>query len=407
MSSTSSVKLRWRLAATVVSLCLAVALGEMVLRLVHGPADLQGCYRSMCQTQLTNPSWEEFVRRQHAMRQACQRQGMERARDHEILEFCYNPGFKLEIDDWRLSINSHALRGDEFPAERPPGEIRVLCLGGSTTAGEEVSDDETYPAQLQARLIQKFPGRAIRVINGGVPSYDIRQSWLDYSLRLWRFQPQVVTIYHAINDLPKFGSGGPEVSAKSNYLSRSVSPFVCDGDAAGMSWREWLADVSRPLAGKSHLLSIGKRAAGYVRRPRQSLVEGQPEGLARFAAYYRSLMRDVTATGATPVPVTFAVAWPGQFSADERYKIESSFAVWIQQTPCDQGRKMVETLNDASRNLAQELHAPLCEATDLPADAGHFVDACHLTTAGNAWLADRLAETLTNVITELPRDQPQ
>lgn len=405
MSQPRTARLRWRLLATATTLLVSLALGELALRWMHGPADLYGCYRAMRETQLTEISWPQFARRQQAMRQACERQTKERARDHEILSFCYNPGFQLEIDDWRLSINSHALRGEEIPLARPAGEIRVMCLGGSTTAGEEVSDEETYPAQLQMLLRQKFPHRTIRVINAGVPSYDVRQSWLDYSLRLWRFQPHVVTIYHAINDLPEFGGGGPDIEPKPNYRPRSVSPFVCDGDAAGASWRQWLADVSRPLAGKSHLLSIGKRAAGYLRPPRQTLVGGEEAGVARYAAFYRSLMREIASTGAVPVPVTFAVAWPGEFTPAQRRIIEASFAVWIRQTPCERGYAMVEQLNDAARELAGELQTPVCEAASLPADAKHFVDACHLTAQGNGWLAVELAKTIAPLVEPLADDE--
>lgn len=382
-------------------MAISLGAGELILRLVNGPADLYGCYRAMRQTQLTDLSWPQFVRRQHAMRSACQSQQMERARGHDILSFCYNPGFQLEIDDWRLTINSHALRGDEFPAQRPPDEIRILCLGGSTTAGEEVSDDETYPAQLQSLLQAKFPDRTLRVINAGVPSYDIQQSLLDYSLRLWKFQPQVVTIYHGINDLPEFGGGGIEIDASRNYRPRAISPFVCDGDAAGTTWRQWLGDLGKPLAGKSHLLSIGKRAAGYLRPARQTLVGGEAAGTARYMAFYRSLMREIASTGATPVPVTFAIAWPGEFSEQQRKIIEASFALWIRQTPCGEGRKMIEALNAGVRELANELDAPLCEAADLPGNAQHFVDACHLTTQGNGCLAARLAESVGPLVEKL------
>lgn len=385
----------WRLALAMGAAGLSLAAGEAALRLLRGPAELHGAFRHMTATQLTSLSWPEFTRRQAQMRQACRAQGMERARSHSVLEFSYNPGFRLDMDGVRLSINSHGLRGEEFPIQRPADEFRVLCLGGSTTAGEEVSDDQTYPALLQSLLTARFPERRIRVINAGVPSYDTRQSWLDFSLRLWRFDPQVVTIYHGINDLPEFGQLDHEIAPKPNYAPHALSPFVCDGDAAPLSWREYLSAVARPLAGKSHLLSLGKSALGHVRPARPKTLAGcEAAGVATFAAFYRALLRDIAGTGALPLPITFAVAWPGEFSPEERQKIEASFAIWIAQSGSAWGRTATDQQNEAVRQLCRELELPLCEAVELPASAETFVDACHLTAAGHAWLADRLCDSV-------------
>jgi len=50
----------------------------------------------------------------------------------------------------------------------------VAATGDSVPFGAGVSDDETYPALLERVLVSA--GRDIRVLNAGVPSYNLRQS---------------------------------------------------------------------------------------------------------------------------------------------------------------------------------------------------------------------------------------
>jgi hypothetical protein len=48
---------------------------------------------------------------------------------------------------------------------------RLRRVSAATTAGEEVGDADTYPAQVQAMLRARYPGLDVRVIKAGVPSY--------------------------------------------------------------------------------------------------------------------------------------------------------------------------------------------------------------------------------------------
>ena len=45
-----------------------------------------------------------------------------------------------------VTINALGLRGREVPAEKAPGEVRVLCLGDSVVFGGALNDEDTFPA---------------------------------------------------------------------------------------------------------------------------------------------------------------------------------------------------------------------------------------------------------------------
>jgi lysophospholipase L1-like esterase len=75
-----------------------------------------------------------------------------------------------------VTINSHGTRGEEFPAEKPAGTFRVLCVGDSRTFGWGLGDRDTYPAMLQDSL-RALVGKArrVEVINAGVNGWSWSQ----------------------------------------------------------------------------------------------------------------------------------------------------------------------------------------------------------------------------------------
>lgn len=67
------------------------------------------------------------------------------------------PGQELVVLDkptlpYQVRVNSLGYRGANFPAEKRPGEFRVLAAGDSITYGDFVDDGETLPAYLEEAL---------------------------------------------------------------------------------------------------------------------------------------------------------------------------------------------------------------------------------------------------------------
>jgi hypothetical protein len=72
--------------------------------------------------------------------------------------------------------------GKEPPADHG---VRILAVGDSFTFGDQVSDDETWPALLEGMS-------NIRVINGGVFGYGIDQSYLRILALAAKYRPSIV-----------------------------------------------------------------------------------------------------------------------------------------------------------------------------------------------------------------------
>jgi lysophospholipase L1-like esterase len=110
--------------------------------------------------------------------------------------FRYKPHQKRPDEDF--FTNNRGFRSDEIVLPKPPGTVRILCVGASTTE-EGMSNATTYPGILQALLREYFKTDRIEVINCGIAgmhSYKIKLRLPDYAA----LQPDWVVYYEGIND---------------------------------------------------------------------------------------------------------------------------------------------------------------------------------------------------------------
>lgn len=156
-------------------------------------------------------------------------------RRHYVLK----PGFRNES----ISINKLGFRG-KLP-EKNDRQPLICFIGDSVPYGAGVEDNETLPVHLE-RLLQR-DGLTVSVLNGGVPSYNLRQSldrWrLDIAPR-WKCS---LIILNAANDVSlydyygeswtpdytwanhRFGISAPSWSGLAHYIRASfqnLSPTV-------------------------------------------------------------------------------------------------------------------------------------------------------------------------------------
>lgn len=102
-----------------------------------------------------------------------------------------------------LTKTSNALgyRGAEIAIPKPAGTTRIVCLGGSTTYGWQVNDDEAWPAVLQELLNDAAPDLTVEVVNAGVESYTSAESLANLAFRVLELQPDLLVVHHAANDV--------------------------------------------------------------------------------------------------------------------------------------------------------------------------------------------------------------
>jgi len=69
-----------------------------------------------------------------------------------------------------ITINSDGFRGSEITKIKPENTYRIFVIGGSTTFGTGVTDDQTVPSYLQKLFDDTGIDFHIEIINAGIAS---------------------------------------------------------------------------------------------------------------------------------------------------------------------------------------------------------------------------------------------
>jgi lysophospholipase L1-like esterase len=188
-----------------------------------------------------------------------------------------------------ININSYGFRGPEIRRQKDLETFRVIVAGGSTTYDNSVSgDDRTWPARLQLWLDQLAPNLHVEVINAGVPGYTVLDNLIRLQTELYAFNPDVLILYSAHNDLRAALS-----SASTTTVSTNSTP---DELPVVTPWRHWLSRNSMlftKLVSRWRFIQSRARQPGRS-RPQLPRADSWPEvlalGQARFERDLRSFV---------------------------------------------------------------------------------------------------------------------
>ncbi len=128
-----------------------------------------------------------------------------RVQPHPYLAYSPKPNFHTPVEqrervDYRH--NSLGFHGPEITLEKPAGTYRILCLGGSSTYCQTESTTEAgWPRRLEVLLDQEGLGFDVEVVNGGCQGYSTFESLSNLCFRGLDLDPDLVLVYHAINDM--------------------------------------------------------------------------------------------------------------------------------------------------------------------------------------------------------------
>jgi lysophospholipase L1-like esterase len=277
--------------------------------------------------------------------------------------------------------NAEGFSDQDWPVERAPGVVRIACLGGSTTQdGFRLERSNTYASYL-SRMMSRRLGVEVEVLNFGVNGWTSAESLVNYALVVSRYQPDVVVIHHAVNDV------WPRLYP--NYRSDYTHYRVPWEDAQLSALDKRLIAWSRLWAAvriqDQDLVGIRERVIRRVDgQPVEVLRELAPETVVGYRGNLQRLCRLVTADGGTPVLLTMP------YSADAG----GLGSVWLELLEAGTGEH-----NEVIRAVAEEEGALLADpaavfASDPAEHAKHFSDYVHLRPGGNRVKALLIADVL-------------
>ncbi|MEZ6036071.1 MAG: hypothetical protein R3F29_01235 [Planctomycetota bacterium] len=285
----------------------------------------------------------------------------------DTLGYAPKPDFASHDNHWgtQVTIDGDGLRSNG-DGPRPDGPL-IVAVGDSFTFGDQVDDDETWPAALERQL-----GRPVK--NGGVFGYSLTQTVLRGEQLMDRLHPEVLIVSMIADDLLRssysrrytnlpvldFEPDGPGLVLKGVPIDHSAMPpdpqrwwkdalghsALIDGVLANTARRWWYEDDKQVMI---------KRLFNRRRELGMRIVD-------RIAAACRA--RD------TRLLLVLQDGWRPD---------------WIVPVLEHAERTGVEVLDLALRykQLAEQ---------DPSVEQRFF--AGHMTPAGNAWVADQIAARL-------------
>ena len=159
---------------------------------------------------------------------------------HPYLPYIEHESAWPEGDRWGIRVYQQDQRSSQREA------FTVFAIGGSTTAGP-------YPQLLYEYLTERLPGETVRVVNGGIQAWTTAESLINLALRGLEYEPDVIVIYHAYNDV--FPSCAAPFEADYSHWRQSLPtyddvlfdelPEILDHSAAFVALRSLLIGQQR------------------------------------------------------------------------------------------------------------------------------------------------------------------
>jgi lysophospholipase L1-like esterase len=323
--------------------------------------------------------------------------------------------------DARVRVNRLGFRGDEIAVRKPDGVFRIVALGGSTTFGYHnsiPSNDETWPTKLERALARRLPGRKIEVVNAGVPGYTLRNSLINFVSRVTWLEPDLVIVYHGVNDASAFRSR--------EQIARSViDADITRTHAIGLLERT-LAHSYVFLDARYRIRKIRRRLAAAptaeagsdVATAAPSPDEPLPATLDAYERNLRNLVLTARAAGTDVVlvrqalmPVPDCTSEPDPAGADAaalRARICLQLATYYPHLGAKGLARTFDAFAAIQRDLAHEFDLVWIDAdAAVPDTPEYHSDLCHFHPAGTTRVAEAIADGLTARIVASTRSERQ
>jgi hypothetical protein len=281
-------------------------------------------------------------------------------------------------------INSLGFWGAEIDREKPTDTVRIVALGGSTTAGSTTS----WPHQLEVILNSRLNGKNVEVQNLGMGGWTSAEAVTAFAMVGLSFNPDVVVVHCANNDMEPMRAHEPIVDY--SHYRRAMNVVQTEtGDA--ILKHSWADEIDAAVSHWSDLYVYVKLflADGMPRRTSlhelttwrpATKAEPSEEGIAIFERNLRSIGALAEANDALMILTTMPAL------RQDRPDIP---------TVPDGHLRSLEYQNNRIRRLAEKEGWLLVDLALLSEELSpYFEDAIHLDARGDRLKAQALADRL-------------
>jgi lysophospholipase L1-like esterase len=280
-----------------------------------------------------------------------------------------------------IVINSYGFRSPEITKNKPPGRLRIAFLGGSTTYCAEVSSNEmTWPYLVWKRLHEQWPALDLDYINAGVPGYTTVTLLRSLKTRVAQFEPDVIVIYEATNDL-----------SSNSYDLAHEQGIVQARQEESIGWLGRHSLLAYLIGKNLEVLrqqSSAESKAGKINLDLPRLDE-------EFRKDYTNLVEASEKVASVVVTITFSPRIRAEQSPEDRRTAAATSLYYMPYMTLDDLIVAFDRYNQVIRDVARTDGTVLVGDEDsIPGDNQHYVDSVHFSDAGSILMGDRVAKVL-------------
>jgi lysophospholipase L1-like esterase len=296
--------------------------------------------------------------------------------------------------------NSLGYRGDEIKVPKGRNEFRIVCIGGSTTYTSHIENYKlSYPFLLQEEL-RKRNYKNVTVINAGASGWSSWESLINFELRVLDLDPDMIIIYHAINDInarmvwPPAAYKGDNSGRRGSLSSGMLMPGLLEHSTI---IRFFLIRAGIIAPHSSFENTVDKPLSTYVgwEFDKQKKAGKYPQGIfinvpalkilsentpKYFERNIRNIVRIATGEGITTVISSFA--YSPLFKNEPRVSSDEYISAF-------------KEMNSILKKIAGDMQVNYFDfATMFPVDKRYYIDGRHVNAEGSRLKAKLFADYL-------------
>ncbi len=310
---------------------------------------------------------------------------LELYRRHPYLNTAPREGADVTRQGRSASLNSAGYRSPERPRDAPPGTLRLVCSGGSTTFDLTAeSNDQSWPWMLETRL--RASGREIEVWNAGFPGWTSLENTISLLIRDQDLRPDVVILFQGINDLQPAAHRPFDRQYEAGHAERQLQ-------ALGFT-------VGPPAIWDRSVLLERVRQLLLPRSPDSDVAtEIDPEARDVFQRNVSSFVSIARSAGADVILATQPIRVRAAQREDDLLYLESWLGIGGESVPAQ-----LEVLNEVLREVAETEDLILADlAVELEFDDRDFADPMHYTRSGSRKIADFFSAAAIGALDSIAR----
>lgn len=296
----------------------------------------------------------------------------------------------------KKSINKHGfISTPDITVEKPDDVIRVVFLGGSSTAGtgHNLADEDTWPWQV-ADLLNNTTGKRVEFINAALGGYTTFESFGRLWSRLRFYSPDIIVVYHGWNEMYYFD----DVDNISKRRTRADGSWSLKKTRRSTVTYEplWIDYLIRP----SQLLSkirirLSTKVGGEVGQAKKELsADYDTRGLEIYRTNLSLIREAASLFGAKLFVVKQATLIVPDLPEEDRQRCRYHLHGFDHDAH-------VDAFDQIYTIIEQEIaDNSIIDATNLSGISEYFSDHVHLTELGASKLAEFMAGELGPYIEE-------